>query len=117
MVETERSEVISRLRSYSDRMTELMEACVRSPLTASEHARLKDSFASLKTDLRSDAKRCDGTRNRPEITELEENYFGPAVAEAIADIHVSVNAKPEKWVGDLYSARIDIDHMLHQLEG
>jgi hypothetical protein len=117
MTEPEVHRIIQQLRLYRDRMTELMNlADEKQSFTADERERLKDLFAALKDDLTADSRNCQAVRNRNNLSEPEKTYFCPAVMEASADIHVPVSSHPSNWCDDLFSACVDIDYVLQQLE-
>ena len=112
--------VLEQLRSYSDRMTTIMDLIAdKHSVTREEKEHLQELLTSLKSDLSADAKRGSTIRGEAELNDIERAYLYPAVFQASADILVATNSHPIKsnWLSEMAGVKIHIDHFLHELGG
>ena len=117
MTGNDKQNVIDRLKSYNKRFDDLLALLENLPLHGNDKTNAQQMLKTLKELLKSDYKDGDTNRGRQRMTEIEKHYFHPAVHEAYAAIRVRWNTIPTgQWFSELYSAQINITHMLHQLE-
>jgi hypothetical protein len=117
MAEHERRSVIRRLKAYEKQFDDLLGLLENLPLQYEDKSRAQQMLKTLKDSLRNDYKAGDTIRGQERMTRAERQYFHPAVHEAYAEIRVRWNTVPnEQWRSELYGARINITHMLHELE-
>ena len=117
--ESHARDVIQRMRSYSKRMTEIMDLIGDNQrLSPADKERIQGLYTSLKADLKADYKRGDTKRGQEEMTKIEKAYFHPAIHEAYCDLRAATNSHPinSNWRSELYAAHFDIGHLLSQLE-
>jgi len=118
MTKNEQLDVIDRLKSYKKQFDDLLTQFEDLPLPPEGKDKAQQMLKTLKDSLKSDYKEGRAVRRRQQMTQAEVQYFYPAVHEAHADIHIRWNTVPnEQWRSELYGARINITHVLHQLEG
>lgn len=115
---SDREAAIDRLKYYEKLFTELM-ALVEggSPGDVlSDKADARRRLMELKDALKTETKFLE--RKGDLMNPFERHFLEPALRQAHADINTSASTSPgPKWHSDLYGARIDITHILHQLEG
>jgi len=117
--EGEARSVIVALRGYRDRINEILGALeTKNTLDPDERATLQGWLTSLKSDLKAAAKFGTIGGGRTPQNQFESAYFEPAVRSAAANLTVAVNSHPigSNWYSCLYGVRLDITHLLHQLE-
>lgn len=109
--------VVERLREYVSRFDAILDAIGEGrALSREKKAELQTMLRDLKGELEEDVK--EEAANRGVMTRTEEAYFYPAVRRAHAEIRVKWNSDPVRsdWHSNLYGAKINITHLLHQLE-
>ncbi|NHZ38345.1 hypothetical protein [Massilia rubra] len=117
--QTEARDVILALRSYSERIDEIMTAIAdRRSITSQEKDELQSKLVMLKADIKAAAKRKKVRDNRDPQTSTERAYFEPALRGASANFRVATNSHPitSRWHSCLYDVNIDFSYFLHQLE-
>lgn len=115
----EREDVIRRLRTYRDDIQAAIDLIGnKRTLTPAERDEIRGRFSSLKERLRADRDAGATVRGEAELNETERRYFQPAVMRAAVSLSAAVNTNPltSDWFGQLYSARMDINQFLLQLE-
>ena len=117
MTDHERQSVIDGLKAYKKQFDDLLALLENLPLQRNDKTKAQQMLKRLKDSLKNDYKAGDTIRGQQRMTEAKRQYFHPAVHEAYAEIQVRWNTVPnEQWRSELYGARINIAHMLHQLE-
>jgi hypothetical protein len=107
--------VISKLSEYERRFTEIMNMVADKPPQGDEKLRAQELLKELKASLKADLKDLDARRD--ELNHYEKAFLDPALREASADMKTAVNTVPDgRWHSDLYGARMDITHLLRQLD-
>jgi len=111
--------VIERLRKYRDDINELMDLIAGKRYLKPEIKRkAQELMKALKENLKRDYKKGATKRGEEKMTKLELQFFHPAIHEAYTRIQSRWNSNPitSHWLDQLYSANIDIEHYLGQLE-
>ena len=104
MTNDEKQGVIDRLLAYKKQFDDLLALLDGIPLGREGTDRARQLLKGLKDGLRRDS-------------DVEIPYFGSAVRQALAEIHVAWNGAPSgEWFSELYGAQINITHALHQLK-
>ena len=117
MTGDEKQSVIDRLKAYKKQFDDLLALVENLPLQRKDKTKAQEMLKTLKGSLKNDYKVGATVRGQQRMTQVERQYFHPAVHEAYAEIHVRWNTVPNgQWFSELYGARINIAHMLHQLE-
>jgi hypothetical protein len=109
----DRQDVIHRLREYDNKFDAILNLIVdKNCLERHEKEHAQKLLKNLKETLAKD--RNEARRN--DLTQAEEYFFCPAILNT--NIRVRWNSDPinSNWHSELYGARIDISHTLHQLE-
>lgn len=104
--------VVEALRTFENRINEILERLEgKRSVSRDEKEQLQALLTTLKSDLKAAAKHSPSNQ-------YEDAYFSPAVRSAAANLTIAVNSHPidSKWYSCLYGVRIDINHMLSQLE-
>ena len=87
-------------------------------LTQFERVHVRVAYTALKEELRSLLKTgtVGGVRRKP--TESEDNYFSPAVRQALIALNAPTNSNPisSKWGAQLFEAHMEISYHLDRLE-
>ena len=117
MSEREMREVLAKLQSLLDDVEALLAVVQSAPLLTSpakEHA--LEMLRRLKDRLRNEHKRTSSAKGRAGLNLVERNFYAPAVQEAYDDLRVRLDSPPgDAWIGDLLSARTDIETLARQL--
>ena len=118
-MDADTASVVARLEAYDRRFEELMAMLSGGqPLRGEEKARAQALLVSLKADLKAENRRMSTARGEGALTPAERAYYAPAVLQCSTEIYVATNTTPDaRWHGDLYGARINITHALHELRG
>ena len=110
-------EVLAKLQSLLDDVEALLSAVQDAPVLASpatEQAR--EMLRRLKDRLRDEHKRTSSSKGRAGLNLVERSFYAPAVQEAHDDLRMRLDSLPgDAWIGDLLSARIDIETLARQL--
>ncbi|MPS98595.1 MAG: hypothetical protein E2581_08855 [Pseudomonas sp.] len=106
--------ITERLRSYEARCDELLDLLGESP-DQSAVEKAKPLYASLKSDLKTDAKKAASSQEFPESATAA--FFFPAVNGAALQLKPATNSHPviSNWFAAVYGARIDIADYLSQI--
>lgn len=106
------------LESYSIKIKKLMELVKNSATMAPANVEeARTQLANLKSCLKRDYKLRGTNEGQTRMTQVEVAIFAPAVSQAFADLHVSVNSRPTKrWFSELYGIQITIRHALAEVE-
>lgn len=121
MAEAERTPeheaAIAVLKSYDEKFTAIMDLIGESNgLTGQKKQEAQDLLRELKEGLKTDCKEYE--RQRDNLDKYESCFVEPALRKASANIMSSVSSIPnQKMHSDLYGARVDITHALHELNG
>jgi hypothetical protein len=116
MSDTEKQAIIDRLQEYEADFSELLDMLQDLPLRGEVKSEAQEKMKALKERLKAEYKEGDTVRGREAMNHYEQAFLYPAIHQAYAGIHVAWNSVPsDKWHSELYSGRIDITHMLHQL--
>lgn len=112
----DRDDVIRRLSDYVARADELLEL-LKTP-HAIDKNKVRQLYTSFKADLTADSKRGSTQRGEASLTEIERMYFQGAVHEAMCRLTAATNSDPvnSRWFDCIYSARIDLDYQLTNLQ-
>jgi len=107
---------IAILKSYNERFTAIIDMIdSNNRLIGEQKDEAQQLLKALKESLKTDCKEYD--RNRDNLNKYESAFVAPALRQASANIMSAWNAVPDqKMHSDLYGARIDITHALHDLE-
>jgi hypothetical protein len=117
--DTAAREVIATLRSFCNRCDALLKLIGgKNTLSRDETHQIRGLYASLKSDLKSETKRGATVRGSQSLNQFEFDYLMPALNEAICELRAPTNTNPitSNWHSELYAAKIDLLHMLRQLE-
>jgi hypothetical protein len=108
--------VAGLMRGFAERLDDLFRLIDKPALAADEKAEAQALLRGLKQDLEDECK--EGDRRDGALSPRERAYLYPALRKAKATIRVAWNSHPLKsnWHTELYSARLDIVHLLGQLE-
>lgn len=118
MSDTEKQTVINRLEEYEVDFSELLDMLQDLPLRGEKKSEAHERMKALKEKLKAEYEEGYTVRGREAMNHYEKAFLYPAIHQAYAGIHVAWNSVPsDKWHSELYSGRIDITHMLHQLKG
>lgn len=114
----ERQSVIDRLRAFERRFTEIIDLIgERQRVTGPDKVKAQQLLKSLKADLGEEASRLRTVRGREKLNRTERTCYEPAILETDAEIRVKWNSVPgAEWSDNLFGARINLRHMLAQLE-
>lgn len=112
-------QVITKMRSFYTEADDLMKLHDgKTKFNRLEKDELQQRFKSLKEEVKRYAKTgtVDGEK-RPR-SEIEQNFFEPAMSSAAANILVSVSTDPANpaWFSCVYGIHGDVGHLLSQLE-
>lgn len=114
---TERQAAIDRLALYNElfgNLLSLLDTGGR-PSSASQKEDARRLLRELKDQLKEEIGSLK--KRRESLNRFERDFLEPALFETSADIKTRVNTAPgPAWYSDLYNARINIKHMLSQLE-
>lgn len=90
----------------------------RKRITEAEKALLQQHMRTLKDDLKTETKRMSTVHGAALLTPVEKAYYEPALRKAAANLTPATNSHPLKsrWHTHLYVVRLDISHLLDQLE-
>jgi ElaB/YqjD/DUF883 family membrane-anchored ribosome-binding protein len=117
MSESQMREVLAELQSLLDDVEALLTMVQGAPMLASparENAR--EMLRRLRGRLRDEHKRTSTVKGRAGLNLVERNYYTPAVQEADDDLRIRIDSPPgDAWIGDLLSARLDIETLARQL--
>jgi len=114
---TDRQSVIDRLRDLERRINEIIDLIGDRTLRGAEKQRAQELLRQLKDLFNAEHKRMSTARGEAALSQIERTCYAPVIAEAKTRISVKTNSIPNhQWINDLHSARIDVTHMLHQLE-
>lgn len=117
MSEPQMREVLAKLQSLLDDIEALLAMIQSGPALTSptkEHA--LEMLRRLKDRLRNEHKRTSTAKGRAGLNLVERNFYAPAVREAYDDVSIGLDSQPgDAWIGDLLSARIDIETLARQL--
>ena len=117
MSEPQMREVLAKLQSLLDDVEALLSMIQSAPALSSpetEHAR--EMLRRLKERLRTEHRRMSTAKGRAGLDLVERDFYAPAVQEALDDLGMRLDSRPgDAWIGDLLSARIDIEALARQL--
>jgi hypothetical protein len=110
--------VIERLEAYNQRFEELLAMLRGSlPLRGADKDKAQALYKSLKTDLEAEYRKMSTVRGQEALTDVERSCYAPVIHQTFTELYSPTNAVPDaKLHGHLYGARINITHMLHQLQ-
>lgn len=113
----DKTSVTERLEAYNQRFEALLDMLRGNlPLRGESKAQAQALLKSLKGDLEAEYRKMSTVRGRQELTEIETAYYYPTIHQTFAEISVATNTIPDgKWHSNLYGAKINITHTLHQL--
>jgi hypothetical protein len=112
-------QVINDLRKFNAQMTELLNLLAdKRSFSRDELSHVRSLFVALKDDLKSECRLSDTVHGRANRTRLQTICYDPAIRNASANLHVGTSTNPitSNWHSVIYGARIDITHMLFDLE-
>ena len=117
MSESQMREVLAKLQSLLDDIEALLAVIQSAPaLTSPEREQASEMLRRLKDRLRDEHRRTSTAKGRAGLNLVERNFYAPAVQEAHDDLRVRIDSQPgDAWIGDLLSARIDIETLARQL--
>ena len=115
--ESQMREVLAELQSILDDVEALLIVLQSVPvLTSNEREQAREMLRRLKGRLRDEHERTASAKGRAGLNLVERNFYAPAVQEADDDLRMRIDSQPgEAWVGDLLSARLDIEGFARQL--
>jgi hypothetical protein len=116
MSDVERDTAIAVLQSYSNKFTTILDMIGASNgLTGNAKHEAQELLRELKESLKVDCKLLDQSKGK--LNKYDDCFVEPALRKCKANIQSPWNAVPNQKVhSDLYGARIDITHALHQLK-
>ena len=117
MSEPQMREVLAKLESLLDDIEALLTITQSAPvLTSPEREQAREMLRRLKDRLRDEHKRTSTAKSRAGLNLVERNFYAPAVQEAHDDLRIRLDSQPgDAWIGDLLSARIDVETLARQL--
>ena len=117
MSESQMREVLAELHSLLDDIEALLTLVQSAPvLPGPAKAAARQMLRRLKDRLRDEHKRTSTVKGRARLNLVERDFYAPAVQEADTDLRIRIDSRPgEAWIGDLLSARLDIETPARQL--
>ena len=117
MSEPQMREVLAKLQSLLDDVEALLALIQSAPvLTSLEREQAVEMLRRLKERLRDEHKRTSSVKGRADLNLVERSFYAPAVEEAHDDLRIRLDSQPgDAWIGDLLSARIDVETLARQL--
>jgi hypothetical protein len=102
------------LSRYSERMESLI---TRLAEKSDMHGVARD-YKALKDDLKEDYERLTRKESQGQASHVEVAFVSPALHEASTRLRPATNSNQynSRWLDAIYSAKIDIDSLLRQLE-
>lgn len=116
-MDADTASVIARLEAYERRFDELIDLLSGAlPLHGQAKALAQSRLKSLKDDLGAEHRKMSTVRGQAALTETERTCYADVIHQTHAEISVPTNSIPDgKWHNELFGARINITHMLHEL--
>lgn len=110
-------EVLAKLQSLLDDVDALLAVIQGAAvLTGQDREQAREMLRRLTERLRDEHKRTSTAKGRAGLNLVERNFYAPAVQEAHDDLRIRLDSPPgDAWIGDLLSARIDIETLARQL--
>ena len=114
----ERRDCIEELMEYVTDIEAIMSLVGQPHLGRAEKARARELLKTLKGKLSADCEAMRSAQSKAEMGAIARAFFQPAAHGTSAALGlIKGNTAPGcNWHGYLHSARLDIVHLLHQLE-
>jgi len=112
------TEAIGVLREYEAELTAFIAMPKRSPFTPRDKEEAQERLRALKDRFKADRGKYEDLVRR-DLSDAALNTLESTLHQASTYLRVKTNANPKTspdWVGDLYSASVDISWALGQLE-
>jgi hypothetical protein len=119
MSEAEMREVLAELTSLCNDIEALITLVASAPLLARpEQEAAREMLGRLQSRVRREHQRMSTVKGRAGLNLVERDFYAPAVQEAYDDLRIRVDSRPgAAWLGDLLSARLDVETLARQLQG
>lgn len=106
-----------RLKAFADKLEALMDLIGDAHRLVGDDQQLaRERYRELKNELRTESKRGATQRGWRRLTEAERLFYHRPVTEAWCRLYSPTNCVPgRRLFSELYDARINITHALHEV--
>ena len=110
-------ECIRNLRLYRDKMEKILSLIEdKLPLRGANKEGVQLLLKDLTQGLKTDLDRGSTGRGRKQMSSVEQEFYMPAIHEAIKRISVETNSTPsQRWIVEIDNAQKYIKYYLNQL--
>lgn len=113
---TTKKEAADVLRSFEDRLSNLMSRAEPLPPSKPDADACREQLRELKADLAQARKLLEVASQTRGLTQIEAAFVAPAIRSAAVRLRIRVNSRPGRaWIGPLYDASGELGWMLSQL--
>ena len=116
MSDAQKQVAIEWLRKYDQMFAAIIDLIGdKRQLRGDVKTQAQEMLRQLKDGLETDCKELH--RRADKLNQYEQAFVEPALRKAKANISIRVNTIPNgEWHSNLYAVRMDVSHLLHQLE-
>jgi hypothetical protein len=110
-------ECIKNLCLYRDKMEKILSLVEdKLSLRGTDKERVQLLLKDLKQSFKADLDRGSTGRGRKQMSSVEQDFYMPAIHEAVKRISVETNSTPsQRWIDEIDNAQKYIKYYLNQL--